>query len=103
MSAHTPGPWEIEPLEVFGRGDREGTAHIVLWDEDREGYTFVARALSFDDEESVANARLIAAAPQLPMALEDAIAVLQPLAEQLSSVKSRCDGYARIVRLAREG
>ena len=77
MSKHTPGPWEIEPLEVFGRGDREGTAHIVLWDEDREGYTFVARALSFYDDESVANARLIAAAPTMLQDLIDAAAQLR--------------------------
>lgn len=77
MSAHTPGPWEIEPLEVFGRGDREGTAHIVLWDEDREGYTFVARALSFDDDESVANARLIAQAPRMLDLLAEARRTLE--------------------------
>lgn len=77
MSKHTPGPWGIEPLEVFGRGDREGTAHVVLWEGDREVYTIVAKGLDYDDPESQANARLIAQAPALLADLTDAAAQLR--------------------------
>ncbi|MBZ3663996.1 hypothetical protein [Pseudomonas monteilii] len=91
---HTPGPWEIEPLEVFGRGDREGTAHIVLWDEGREGYTVVAQGLSYDDDESVANAILIAPAPQLLSDLTDAAAQLRKY-ETLHRAKGTADSLAK--------
>lgn len=70
MSAHTPGCWAIEPREVFGRGDRPGSAEVVVWDEDGEGYEIIVHDLSYDDPTSQANARLIAAAPELLVALE---------------------------------
>ena len=71
MSKHTPGKWEIEPLEVFGRGDREGTADIVVHDEDGEGSTVIAKGIGYEGDEEKANANLIAAAPDLLKALID--------------------------------
>lgn len=87
MSAHTPGPWQRHgsTVRAVGSSNRKLADVKIL------------------DDEGLANARLVTTAPQLLMALEDAIDILQPLAEQLPSVRSRCEGYARIVRLAREG
>lgn len=96
MSKHTPGPWVVDESRHDGAINRlEPFRHI--------GMVSAYREKPGDREENEANARLIAASPQLLMALEDALEVLQPLAEQLPSVKSRCEGYARIIRLAREG
>lgn len=96
MSKHTPGPWlyrgksssvhEASDTHPYGR-------QIFRFHEGFNG----------DELPSDGDLAVLLAAPQLLMALEDAVAVLQPLAEQLPSVKSRCEGYARIVRLAREG
>ena len=91
---HTPGPWEIEPLEVFGRHDRQGTAHVVLWDEDREGYTSVVTGIDYDDAESQANARLIAKAPDLLADLMDAAAQLRKY-ETLHRAKGTTDSLAK--------
>jgi hypothetical protein len=70
MSEHTPGPWQIEPLDCIGPHDREGRADIVLWDADLEGFEVVVRAAYFDDVQAKANARLISAAPELLEALD---------------------------------
>jgi len=96
MSAHTPGPW-------LYRG-KSSSVHEAC-DTHPYGRQIFQFHEGFNDADlpSEADLSVILAAPQLLMALEDAIAVLQPLAEQLPSVKSRCEGYARIVRLAREG
>ena len=85
MSKHTPGPWEIEPREVFGRGDRPGSAEIVVWDEDGEGSMIIVRDLDFDDAESQANARLIAQAPTMLQDLTDAAAQLRELGGEVNA------------------
>lgn len=59
MSAHTPGPWEREGLLVTStRRDAEGVRLLV------------AKCLSAYDSAVEADARLIAAAPELLAALE---------------------------------
>ena len=96
MSGHTPGPW-------LYRG-KSSSVHEAS-DTHPYGRQIFQFHEGFNDEDlpREADLSLILAAPQLLMALEDAITILQPLAEQLPSVKSRCDVYARVVRLAREG
>ena len=69
---HTPGPWQIQFWDYFSRPSRRDTPVITtgkdaigelynLWDEDGE-----AR-----EAERLANARLIAAAPEMLAALEE--------------------------------
>lgn len=69
MSAkHTPGPWEA--CKVGDYGDYDGRCLVVLGDDMR-----VAVALG-EDKTAKANARLIAAAPDLLDALQDLVAML---------------------------
>lgn len=67
MSKHTPGRWEINDLD-------DGSAEIVVWDYDAEGEvegsTIVVPALYYDDDKSIADAKLLVAAPDLLEALE---------------------------------
>ena len=105
MSKHTPGPWEIEEHYHFGYRWISGPQHSqlaqVVWcmeDEDRS-------------PECEANARLIAAAPDLLAACEAAFEWVNSLDE--FGVLSRymvCDGgdslhkiLRRAIRQAKEG
>jgi hypothetical protein len=58
MSAHTPGPWNVPDKYVKMRG-----------------CNFLSH-VHWDDEEAVANARLIAAAPDLLAALQGVMDIL---------------------------
>lgn len=69
MSGHTPGPWAIEEVWAVGRGQESGMADICVMDSDGEGYTMIAR-VNFVDPQEKADARLMAAAPDLLAALE---------------------------------
>lgn len=66
----TPGPWDVVEREIFGRGDVEGSATIIKWDDDREGYQIIFKDVDYSDGETKANARLATAAPELLEALE---------------------------------
>ena len=61
---HTKGPWKA--CEHGGYGDYDGNCIVILGDDLR-----VAIVLGSDNEETNANARLIAAAPDLLEALEN--------------------------------
>ena len=65
MAEHTPGPWGADGLFISSRVDTSGPYR-----------TIVADCLCDDDHEGAANARLIAAAPELLAALEQALAVI---------------------------
>jgi len=67
---HTPGPWQS-----FNGGAVVGTV------EDRDGSTYVADIRHRANGESAANARLIAAAPDMLAALVSALSVLDAEAE----------------------
>lgn len=88
--AHTPGPWKARPVPNVGL--KGPTGYAIDYNDAQE------QVVDFVYEE--ADAQLIAAAPQLLMALRDAIEILQPLAEQIPSVRSRREAYERIVSLA---
>lgn len=67
MSKHTPGPWKV----LRPTGDIGGQDHN--WHVTDAEDTFVAHVFGFNhaiDDQSEANARLIAAAPQMLEALE---------------------------------
>lgn len=70
MSAHTPGPWEAKPLRI-------GAAITVYDKKDRPIATTCSNTTAATMEmhragEVQANARLIAAAPELLAALQEA-------------------------------
>ena len=81
--AHTPGPWEA----VENGGDDEDTRKLIIVARDRYGEeTMIASAdddlAMFDDCDPEANARLIAAAPDL-------LAALKLAAYELNAIRSR--------------
>ena len=61
--SHTPGPWTASEHGAYA--DYNGNSTIILGDDLR-----IAVVLGSDNEETNANARLIAAAPDLLEALE---------------------------------
>lgn len=81
MSKHTPGPWRLLPLESdknylricrtqIGRQYKIANVHLVRY----EGMPDYFRQR--DDTESVANAQLIAAAPDLLDALQEIVTAI---------------------------
>lgn len=63
-TTHSPGPWTHESGEIIANG-------VVI------ALVYGADDRAYDDEEALANARLIAAAPALLEALEEFVAVLE--------------------------
>lgn len=77
MSKHTPGPWSVTESS-----DWTGMSGVSLGIDDAAGQEgerdyHLATVVHGDPEELAANARLIAAAPELLEALEDALQYLQ--------------------------
>ena len=68
---HTPGPWQVEPRT------ENGTYYVSIPRKDGTIFTssWVAQVGPFNDEDE-ANARLVAAAPELLEACEDMVALL---------------------------
>lgn len=67
---HTPGPWEIETVPIESRGGSDtchkiGPFNACIYDD------WVPREKGISEEENNANAKLIAAAPELLEALND--------------------------------
>lgn len=59
MSKHTPGPWEICPMGSYS--DFDGQSRVICGDDRRIAVVHAERG----NKEDKANARLIAAAPEL--------------------------------------
>ena len=74
MTAHTPGPWVFEELRAVHDGDgyvlTEGSRVVVC-------HHGGAYSMGLPREEVLANARLIATAPDLLAALVDLFAMVQ--------------------------
>jgi len=90
MSAHTPGPWEIDPDT---RPGMEWNNHIV----DSTGnltICFMSHSGGLSPDRDKANARLIAAAPELLEALESFIAL------NLRNDGATCDWHDLIAAVA---
>jgi len=90
--SHTPGPWATHKTEGNG-GNIPDRLEIVGPEEGRKR-SLIASIYGFKLPEGQANARLIAAAPELYEALEAAYMVLKPQ-------KSRFEEYVNAVTLAR--
>jgi hypothetical protein len=72
MNKHTPGPWELEAGRTLRT--RSGTFYLTYGTEPKTG------KWSFDSPTELdANARLIAAAPDMLEALEDVLLMLQDM------------------------
>ena len=74
MAEHTPAPWNCESRTEAGRviATDDGKSFVAVWDKSLDGTDFPVDA----------NARLIAAAPDLLAALEGTLQVLDKRLEQ---------------------
>ena len=102
MSKHTPGPWVVEGWDV-----REpdgcvinGGLQVVAIKNGAKCPIYAATE-DGDGDEMEANLDLMAASPQLLIALEDAEKILRGIAEQVPSAKSRCDAYVSLIAKAK--
>lgn len=72
MSGHTKGPWEADVNVSDGRGWNSPTQHVVISSHDNIIAAYATDCAEYpDDAENAANARLIAAAPDLLAALQE--------------------------------
>lgn len=99
MAKHTPGPWYMTEQHERGPHGLERMFHIHGGPED----TYVAEVDCYEDRRDVglreANARLIAAAPELAEALRRIAAVPSDLTSD-ELVQGRALAYERIARAA---
>ena len=82
MSEHTPGPWSVYDVTCI-LGSR-GESIAKAFDCETVGFTREMKEAEYHSKklhEAAANARLIAAAPDLLAAAEAALVVLRPWAE----------------------
>jgi hypothetical protein len=80
MSEHTPGPWELQEGTqcCFHAGNRYAVTHSG-GDEDEPWSVTIAEVWPTSDDSDKADARLIAAAPDLLAALEECVQELEKL------------------------
>ena len=76
MSAHTPGPWSVETMRPHTYGMESVNAPTVMHVADCSGAIGIGphgACLNVDTDQIEANARLIAAAPDLFSCLQDIV------------------------------
>jgi hypothetical protein len=87
MSKHTPGPWAVHPVrarvDAFNSGDALPVCEL-LWPTDER-----------TEEETEANAALIAAAPDLLEALREAVKWIEESAEGEAATRMALDALAK--------
>jgi len=96
MSKHTPGPWRAQPREGF-----EGEWEVVSTCEIE--WLIAAAAPHIDGDPDEANARLIAAAPELLEALVGLMRVMPVLpadAKTIRGIEQQYDAAHRAARAA---
>ena len=87
---HTPGPWQA--CDVGDYSDYDGRCRVILGNDLR-----IAVVLG-DHDESAANARLIAAAPDLLEELEDMVSLVEYLMNDSYDSKETAEARAAIAR-----
>ena len=87
---HTPGPWQA--CDVGDYSDYDGRCRVILGNDLR-----IAVVLG-DHDESAANARLIAAAPDLLEELEDMVSLVEYLMNDSYDNKETAEARAAIAR-----
>jgi hypothetical protein len=70
MAEHTPGPWQYRATVHWEQSDHGGYRWKVLMSPGSRAFQIAMVQVDDDDDEQEANARLIAAAPDLLEALE---------------------------------
>ena len=79
QSKHTPGPWMVDPKFLSEVQTSDDKTVCSAWHQHADGATItVTGILACSLEESAANARLIAAAPDLLIALVWAMGKINP-------------------------
>lgn len=101
-TAHTPGPWRAQPIEGPGHWQviNESCRQVAMarhWPNSHGVNSEDARA------ETEANARLIAAAPELLAALENCFIILRYLASNGKPIDQRTIEQARAALAAAQG
>ena len=84
QNTHTPGPWSVSELEARGEPSE---FYIFI----EPGVAVIERKVKGHDGCDMPDAHLIAAAPELLEALEDALADLEYLAKAPDSAYARPD------------
>jgi len=87
---HSPGPWQVafgDRVEIHGKKDRIGWPSVI-----------VHNVGLCTDAESVANARLIAAAPEMLAALESLAIGLSPASVDLQRENENLADLCRVCR-----
>lgn len=87
---HTPGPWQA--CDVGDYSDYDGRCRVILGNDLR-----IAVVLG-DHDESAANARLIAAAPDLLEELEDMVSLVEYLMNDSYDNKETAEARAAIAK-----
>ena len=102
MSTHTPGPWTLNPKAVFENNgfkinafpvSGSGQAIAAVW-----AGSFGKGPFGLDNQE--ANARLIAAAPDLAEAVRELLATHPAAYREPRKIDNRTDNAIRIARAA---
>lgn len=79
--SHTPGPWHLDPFRKYANVHGEVMSHLAR--------------VPIDTAEAEANARLIAAAPDLLEACREALSILD---YERADVETRAQVYAAIAK-----
>lgn len=89
---HTKGPWTVKPKGVYGH-DENGSDLLIAVTRQPNGFQDSIGSVLPDYDVDEANARLIAAAPELLEALKTAVAGWE------SDIRSEYDGTGILTRL----
>jgi hypothetical protein len=91
---HTPGPWKLATTYAKAQA---GKYQVVPWATQRQPIARVAARPDYPPEQAEADARLIAAAPELLEALRECLGVLEsyaghPIVEAARSAIAKAGG-----------
>lgn len=92
MAQHTPGPW---------RAGRNDGYSLGIYAEGEQTFDLATVHNGGNDGEAIANARLIAAAPELLAAIQDALAAMEVGADALCSDPNHDVGAAAALELSK--